>query len=65
MQVAAPNVGGGFSIAYWGGDGYLFTGPGGDTIVMRYRPSDGSYATVAQLADMIIVGAGVSTCAPM
>jgi hypothetical protein len=65
MQVTATNVGGGFSIAYWGGDFYLFTAPGGDTFVTRYRPSDGSYTTVAQLPGVTIVGAGVSTCAPM
>jgi hypothetical protein len=52
---------GGFSIAFWGGDFYLFTG---STIVTRYRPSDGSSTLVAQLPGVAIVGAGVSTCAP-
>jgi hypothetical protein len=53
-----------FAFAFWGGDFYLFTAPnGGTTTVTRYRPSDGSFTTVASLAD-IIVGAGVSTCAP-
>jgi hypothetical protein len=54
-----------FAFAYWGGDFYLFTGPGGGgvTEVDRYRPSDGSVVNVAVLNDSV-VGVGVSTCAP-
>ena len=56
-----------WAFAIWGGDFYTFTGtvPGvmGRTTVTRFRPSDGSIVTVAELPDTI-VGAGVSTCAP-
>jgi hypothetical protein len=57
--------GSGWAFAFWGGDFYLFTAPGPTvtTIVQRYRPSDGSIVEVAKLDDLI-VGAGVSTCAP-
>lgn len=52
------------AFAFWGGDFYLFTtSPARTTDVTRYRPSDGSVDVVGHL-DRIIVGAGVSTCAP-
>jgi hypothetical protein len=57
------NVSGGWAFAFWGGDFYLFTAPGGASIVQRYRPSDGTIVQVAQTS-LEIVGAGVSTCAP-
>jgi hypothetical protein len=53
----------GWAFAFWGGDFYTFTGPGGSTIVTRFHPSDGSVVTVARTPELI-VGAGVSTCAP-
>lgn len=64
-QANLPGVtmGGGWAFAFWGGDFYLFTAPGGSSVVTRYRPSDGSIAQVAQTG-LTIVGAGVSTCAP-
>jgi hypothetical protein len=57
------NQGSGWAFAYWGGDFYTFTAPGGSTVVTRYRPSDQSIVQVASIADLV-VGAGVSTCAP-
>jgi hypothetical protein len=59
--------GGGWAFAFWGGDFYTFTAPGGtnsSSIVNRYRPSDGSIVQVATTPGLTIVGAGVSTCAP-
>jgi hypothetical protein len=51
------------AFAFWGGDFYLFIGPGGTTDVFHYRPSDGT--TVKKLTVAFeVVGAGVSTCAP-
>jgi hypothetical protein len=53
--------------AFYGGDFYLFTTPPGagvGTTVTRYHPADGSLATVSTLTETV-VGAGVSTCAPM
>ncbi len=56
--------GNGWAFAFWGGDFYMFTAPnnaGSD--VTRYRPLDNSVSVVASLPK-VIVGAGVSTCAP-
>ncbi len=54
-----------FAMGYWGGDFYFFTALNGapPTTVTRYRPSDGSMVAVDSIND-VIVGAGVSTCAP-
>lgn len=65
-QSNLPTVdrGNGWAFAFWGGDFYLFVGatPSASRVV-RFRPADNSVATVAQ-ATSLIVGAGVSTCAP-
>lgn len=53
----------GYAFAIWGGDFYLFTAPFDGTIVTRFRASDGSIVQVAT-SPQVIVGAGVSTCAP-
>jgi len=55
--------GNGWAFAFWGGDFYMFTAPGGGSDVTRYRPIDNSVTVVATLPTRI-VGAGVSTCAP-
>jgi hypothetical protein len=52
-----------FAFAAWGGDFYLFVGPGATTDIFRYRPSDGSTIKLGTVS-FEIVGAGVSTCAP-
>jgi hypothetical protein len=53
-----------WAFAFFGGDFYLFNAPTGDhSNVTRYRPTDGSIATVTTYPELI-VGAGVSTCAP-
>lgn len=61
-----------WAFSFWGGDFYLYTAPDATldpnrtTNVSRYRPSDGStdpgYMTNIGFT---IVGAGVSTCAPV
>jgi hypothetical protein len=58
--------GAGWAFAFWGGDFYTFTAPtGSQSIVTRYRPSDGSIVNVATTQQgLVVVGAGVSTCAP-
>ena len=71
-QAPLPTVtqGNGWAFGFWGGDFYLFTNPDGpvtgDTtsIVQQYDPATG---TVTQIASypQTIVGAGVSTCAPV
>jgi hypothetical protein len=52
-----------WAFAYWGGDFWIFTGTQMLSTVTRFRPSDGSEATITTLPASI-VGAGVSTCAP-
>jgi hypothetical protein len=59
-----------WAFGFWGGDFYLFNAPNNpdgsaatSSNVTRYRPSDGSVATIATYGELI-VGAGVSTCAP-
>ena len=55
-----------WAFASWGGDFYFFTlDESGATVVHRYTPG-GSTAppAVASLDGVVIVGAGVSTCAP-
>jgi hypothetical protein len=52
-----------WAFAFWGGEFYTFTAPGNATVVNRFNPADGSIVTVATRPDLI-VGAGVSTCAP-
>lgn len=56
------SMGNGWAFAFWGGDFYLFTGSGSSD-VHRYRPSDKSLKLVGGY-NGLIVGAGVSTCAP-
>ncbi len=61
-----------WAFSFWGGDFYLYTAPDANlmpnrtTNVTRYRPSDGSIDT-AYMSNIgfRIVGAGVSTCAPI
>lgn len=61
-----------WAFSFWGGDFYLYTAPdpflepGRTTNVTRYRPSDGSVDPVyMENIGFRIVGAGVSTCAPL
>ena len=62
-KLPGVQLGQGWAFAFWGGDFYLFTAPSGQSIVTRFRPSNNSVVEVARLSS-IIVGAGVSTCAP-
>ncbi|MBK6512676.1 MAG: hypothetical protein IPG04_00815 [Polyangiaceae bacterium] len=60
------NIGSGWAFAFWGGDFWLFTNPSGvGSQIDRYRPSDGTTTTVFTGIGDNIVGAGVSTCAPL
>jgi hypothetical protein len=60
-----------WAFSFWGGDFYLYTSPGvGDPFrtsnVTRFRPSDMSVDTAYMVnVGFHIVGAGVSTCAPL
>ena len=61
-----------WAFSFWGGDFYLYTAPDPNAFpdrtsnVTRYRPSDGSVdAAYMTNVGFRIVGAGVSTCAPL
>jgi hypothetical protein len=62
--ISYPPGGSNFAFAFWGGDFWLFAGPGSYTDVFQYKPSDGS-TTKRITVQLVIVGAGVSTCAPI
>jgi hypothetical protein len=64
QRFAGLEQGNGWAFAFWGGDFYMFTAPQTRTsIVSRFRLDDKSLVQVANLGSLI-VGAGVSTCAP-
>jgi hypothetical protein len=53
-----------WAFAYWGGNFYLFTAPTpAGSIVTQFDPQSSKVTDVARLP-LLIVGAGVSTCAP-
>jgi hypothetical protein len=58
-------LGGGWAVGYWGGALYLFSAPNGaSSIVTRFDLTTQQHTQVATYPE-IIVGAGVSTCAPL
>jgi hypothetical protein len=59
------NIGSGWAFAFWGGDFWLFTSPTGESQIDQYKPKDGTTTTVKTGLGTNIVGAGVSTCAPV
>ncbi|AKT39079.1 hypothetical protein [Chondromyces crocatus] len=69
--VSLPNVEipSAWAFSFWGGDFYLYTAPSNaarTSNVTRYRPSDGTIDTGYMTnVGFRIVGAGVSTCAPI
>jgi hypothetical protein len=52
-----------FAFAFWGGDFYIFHAPAGDTTV--WKLSNGKLTSYMPNTGTQIVGAGVSTCAPL
>jgi hypothetical protein len=70
--VDLPNVeiGSGWAFAFWGGSFYLFTAPTGDSRVTKLtidpnNPNMGTTTIEVASVGYVIVGAGVSTCAPV
>jgi hypothetical protein len=63
VPLAVGDTDDGFAYAFWGGSFYIFTSPGGASTVTQYNPADQSLQNINTLSD-VIVGAGVSTCAP-
>ena len=65
VSLPSIDIADGWAFGFWGGDFYTFTAPDmNDTLVQRYRPSDGTVVDVTTLAGHVVDGAGVSTCAP-
>jgi hypothetical protein len=59
-------IGDAWAFAFWGGDFWLFTSDNRPTSeVHRYRPSTGQLELMIPDVGYEIVGAGVSTCAPI
>ena len=63
-DLAGTDIGSGWAFAFWGGDFWLFTAPNGSSEIDQYQWSAGATNTVKQDLGYVIVGAGVSTCAP-
>lgn len=63
--VPSVDVGLGFAFAHWGGDYWLFTAPSGTTTVTDFSWTAGTSTTSVPDAGFKVVGAGVSTCAPL
>lgn len=62
--VSYPPNSSNFAFAFWGGSFWLFAGPGSTTDVFRYDPDAGTTKKVSR-QPFAVVGAGVSTCAPL
>jgi hypothetical protein len=59
-----------WAFAYWGGSFYFFTATGsgpslGNSFISKYTPGGAPVAQTVNMFNGSIVGAGVSTCAPM
>src|SRR5207244_2869075 len=61
---SAVTVGSGWAFAHWGGSFWLFTAPSGTSQVDQFDYTTGTDKTVRKGLGYVIVGAGVSTCAP-
>jgi hypothetical protein len=61
------DIGDAWAFAFWGGSFWLFTNPGlaGSSQVDRFDPLTNTTTTVVPSTGIRIVGAGVSTCAPI
>jgi hypothetical protein len=62
LQVGSPDDA--YAFAFYGGVFWVFTSEGSTTQVTRFDPATSTEMLVTNL-DAVVVGAGVSTCAPM
>lgn len=53
-----------WAFAFWGGDFWFFTAPVDHSTVTWFDPDTSQIGVIAELPNELIVGAGVSTCAP-
>jgi hypothetical protein len=57
----------GFSVAFWGGHLWVFTGisdANANSMLLEVAPEDGTFEMRLPDVGFEVVGAGVSTCAP-
>lgn len=66
VTVSGVSAGYAFAFAHWGGDFWMFTAEAGKSSVVtqHHREDNRSSVRIAD-AGMVVVGAGVSTCAPL
>ena len=65
FDLGGLQVEGGWAVAAWGGDLWVFSSVLGETTrAHRFHPSTGQIDLVSDQAGFEVVGAGVSTCAP-
>jgi len=62
-QLSLGGGGQALAFAFWGGDFWIFTAPSSQTTVTKYDPVT-KQLTPETTLNAVIVGAGVSTCAP-
>jgi hypothetical protein len=55
---------GGYAFSFWGGDFYFYTAPTGNTVPQHLNTRTAT-VTAGDMLSFVIVGAGVSTCAPI
>jgi hypothetical protein len=55
---------GGYAFSFWNGDFYFYTAPSGNTVPQHLTTKTGT-VTPGEMLSFVIVGAGVSTCAPV
>jgi hypothetical protein len=70
VDLPTVEIGSGWAFAFWGGSFYLFTAPTGDSRVTKLtldpnNPNMGTTTIEVPSVGYVIVGAGVSTCAPV
>jgi hypothetical protein len=65
-QVLVTGTNGSWAFSFWGGDFWFYSANGGNSQITRYRAStDRAFEVVVPDTGMNIVGAGVSSCAPL
>lgn len=66
MPLSTVSVGtGGYAFSFWGGDFYFYTASSTPNTVVTHLQTSTGMTTVSDQLGYVIVGAGVSTCAPV
>jgi hypothetical protein len=68
ITLTGLDAGNAFAFTFWGGEFYMYTAPAGDTArskVTKVKPTGEKAVVIESVGAFRIVGAGVSTCAPI